>query len=238
MSEQFWRLFRKNESLRGVAEWDHEAMTKIEQQFPGVRIATLMCPATHPVNIPTHVLLTSKHINDFIFSVYGACMIKDCVLQMFRNEGFTGLNVLPIVAKMKSWRSKNVIDSIEIPKLWEVFATGWGGMAKPQSGIHLLSDRGGFLRYSDLEDSSNLIDENQWDGSDFFIVWPMPRYLFVSDRVARFIMKHKLTGVKLIRVESLRDSIKYSTLGYSPGRLRAWLPEPKAKEIGEPLNIY
>jgi hypothetical protein len=44
---------------------------------------------------------------------------------------------------------------------------------------------------------SNLLDQNQWDGSDFFMVWPYPKFIFITARVAEFIKKYKLTGARL-----------------------------------------
>jgi hypothetical protein len=81
-----------------------------------------------------------------------------------------------------------------------------------------------------------MVDRNQWNGSDLFFVWPFPLCRFVTERVAMFIKKNKLTGVKVIRQDKYHPS--HQIAGAMPGRLRSWLPEARAREIGEPLGIY
>ena len=44
-----------------------------------------------------------------------------------------------------------------------------------------------------------LIDASKWDGSDFFMVWPLPLFIFVTDRVVRAIHDSRLTGGVLKR---------------------------------------
>ena len=53
------------------------------------------------------------------------------------------------------------------------------------------------MNYSDFTNPEFLIDESQWDGSDFFMVWPLPRFIFVSNRGPRLICRHELTGCVL-----------------------------------------
>jgi hypothetical protein len=77
-------------------------------------------------------------------------------------------------------------------------------------------------------------DDKQWDGSDVFIVWPMPCFVFVSERVANCIRDHQLTGVLLRDVRGLTDVGKD---GLSAGRLSDWMPESRARESGERAGI-
>jgi hypothetical protein len=82
-------------------------------------------------------------------------------------------------------------------------------------------------------DPSNLIDWEQWDGSDFFMVWPMPRFVFISNRVASFIQEEEISGVQVVQVSNLRP-----TRGFSPGGLRIWMDDDRARLLGQPLDIY
>ena len=110
-------------------------------------------------------------------------------------------------------------------------------MAKPQSGIHLNEAKScpvcGHLKYTGMQHPAYLIDESRWDGSDFFMVWPMPTHVFVTERVVEAIQQNRLSGVRLVRVSDLKP-----TDGYTPGRLSYWMPEQRARELGEPLGIY
>lgn len=237
----FWHL-ASPESMRGLADWDDDM--DLEQ---------ITCPLDeHHMRggkrtTDLSILLTSKRITDFVWA--WECIIQDRVLRMFREEGFTGFEVKPVKARMKI-REKHpdpcddnpglkVEDAaqIEIPTLWELVVTGWAGVAPEESGIRLEKSCPGcgHLHYSGYDDASLLIDEKQWDGSDFFIVWPLPLFIFVTDRVARFIRKHKLTGARLQASETLQDTYPP---GFSPGRLSYYMPEERAREIGEPLGIY
>lgn len=239
----FWKL-SKPDSVRGLAEWDDTV-----KFGEGIRC---------PVN-PGHgrggkritdlsVLLTSKTIPDFVWTWYSDCLIQDHVLRFFREQGFTGFEVRPAHARMKI-RAKHPdpcddnpglrageVAQLEIPTLWELVVTGWAGMAPPESGVRLakLCPACNYREYSCFTDATKLIDESQWDGSDFFMVWPLPRYIFVTDRVAKAIRGRKLRGSQL----KPSSRLECGTSGLAPGRLSHWMPEDRARQLGEPLGIY
>lgn len=175
-------------------------------------------------------IVLPRVVEDFVWTWLSECMIQQRVLDLFRQAGFTGFEVKPVKARFRG-KSTRVP-----PVLWELIVTGWGGMAPPESGIHLLEEKSckvcGHLRYSGLTNPERLIDERKWDGSDFFIVWPLPNYRFVSERVADFIGKQGLTGVRFLRPETLEVD------GASPGRLSHSMPEARARELGEALGIF
>jgi hypothetical protein len=77
-----------------------------------------------------------------------------------------------------------------------------------------------------------LIDDSQWDGSDFFMVWPLPLFHFVSERAARVMLEHDLTGGVLLEMDEIRPLD-----GLSPGRLSYWMPFERARALGESLQI-
>jgi hypothetical protein len=89
------------------------------------------------------------------------------------------------------------------------------------------------LQYS-IAEPSRLIDAGAWDGSDLFVIWPLPRYRFGSDRLAKILRQEKITGVKLIPA---RDIPMKTGNTLSPGRLTHWMPERRAHELGDPLGI-
>lgn len=152
-------------------------------------------------------------------------------LHLLQEFGFTGFEVKPVTARFKQSTEKP-------PKLWELIVTGWAGMAKPESGIHL--DEANFCRvcglrhYTSLIHPELLIDESQWDGSDCFMVWPLPKFRFVTNGVAQFIREQHLTGVQIERI----SEIKTLDSGFGPGRLSYRMPEDRARALGEPPGIY
>jgi hypothetical protein len=176
-----------------------------------------------------NITLPRGTVQDFVWTWYSECLFQCQVLNLFRSEGFTGFDVKPVKAGFKKG-----ID--QPPTLWELVVAGWGGVARPESGIRRLLYCEGckLTEYSGLTNPENLIDDKQWDGSDFFIVWPMPRLVFVTERVANCIRDHQLTGVLLRDVRGLTDVGKD---GLSGGRLSDWMPESRARELGERTGI-
>jgi hypothetical protein len=79
-----------------------------------------------------------------------------------------------------------------------------------------------------------LIDAAEWDGSDLFIVWPLPLYRFISERLAGILRTERSSGIKLIPASDIpfeRGSLA------TPGRLLDWMPESRARALGDPLGI-
>jgi hypothetical protein len=201
--------------------------------------------------------LPSSNIPHFITTFLSDWIITNEVAKLFKKAGFTGYELKPVtVAKIhKYYKEKDIVlrnahpvllekvirdrKPKPVPKLWELLVRGWGGMAPPESGIKLIEscEGCGHLVYSTFKDASKLIDVSKWDGSDFFMVWPLPRFIFVTERVADLIKKNKLKGVKLIPVVQLSD--EDNSLGkLSPGRLSRWMPEKRAHLLGDPLGIF
>jgi hypothetical protein len=157
-------------------------------------------------------------------------LLQERTLTLLRSAGFTGFEVRPVEARFRRSTERP-------PRLWELVVTGWAGMARPESGIRLDEPAScsvcGHLRYTGLRNPGSLIDESKWDGSDFFMVWPMPMFVFVTDGVRRTVREHHLTGVRVVPVSDLGPAD-----GFSPGRLSYSMPEERARELGEPLGIY
>jgi hypothetical protein len=47
------------------------------------------------------------------------------------------------------------------------------------------------------------MDPVQWDGSDIFIVWPLPKFIFITDRVRQFLLASKLKDMMITPIEKL-----------------------------------
>lgn len=177
------------------------------------------------------IVLRKYQLDDFIWFDYASeCVIQDRVLRLFRENRVSGFEVRPVKSPFEQ--------SGEVPSaLWELVVTGWASMAKRESGIQLDKSASclecGYLRYTGLRNPEELIDRDQWDGSDFFMVWPLPRYVFVTERIVSLIRQHNVSGVHPRPVSELRK-----TDGFSPGRLHYYMPEDRARRLGEPLGIY
>ena len=163
------------------------------------------------------VIVPCKSPPDVIFTWMSDCLIQDKVKRIFENESLTGFATRTARAKTQETRV-----SIGVS---ELLITGWGGLAPPASGIREVErcEGCGYLGYSGIEEPQELIDPKNWDGSDFFMIWPLPTYRFVTERVVEVCKKHGLTGVEFSRNFPAPSEKVIS--GYSPGRLSYMVQE-------------
>jgi uncharacterized protein CXXCG len=227
MATRFWKLSGPARDA-ALADWTDEV--DLEQvvcpKFPNHQRAGRRIT-------PLSVVLPAV-VTDFVWTWGGDCLIQSNVLQALREAGISGFSVSPVKARFDASRSRSV------PELWELGITGWGGVAPPESGIKLDEARScrycGHLVYTDFTDASRLIDLRAWDGSDCFILWPLPRYFFVTDRARNVIESEEFTGVSFTDVNDLKKPSGVIA-GFSPGRLSYWLSQEAARRIGGPLGI-
>ena len=223
-TDEFY-AFRSPNSTARLAEWANDKM-ELEQ---------IVCPVDKDHRrggkrlTDLSVILPGGAVQDFVWTWYSECLAQDHVLELLRASGFTGFEVKPVKAEFKRATDRRP------PRLWEIVVTGWAGMAPPESGIKLVKhcDACGNLGYSACTHPDKIIDASQWDGSDFFIVWPLPAFIFVTGRVADTIRDHRLMGTAL----KPPGSLEVAGSGFSPGRLSYWMPETRARALGKPLGI-
>jgi len=74
------------------------------------------------------------------------------------------------------------------------------------------------------------------------MVWPLPRFIFVADRVREFMQKNDIRFTEFVLPADLQPKTPTQKLlfnkGYGAGRLSRWMPEARAHELGDPLGIY
>jgi hypothetical protein len=167
--------------------------------------------------------------NDVLWSVYSECLVSNSVRKRIQSVQLRGVTFKQ--AKVNGAKGQN-------DNFCELVITGWGGVAPPESGVHLITACHfcGYREYSAANFPSAIVDVNQWDGSDFFLVWPLPQFIFLSDRAKEFFVLANVSGIKLLPLESLKSAD--DDMGYSPGSLRYWLPDKLAHRLGDPFGIY
>src|SRR5262249_4911267 len=197
---KFWLLSYPKNSPALV--WDNAA------EFYATKKASCSADPRHHVPsarvVEPHLLLPDKELQDLVWTWHNDCLVQDHVLQNLLAEGFTGFQPRPVHLRRES------PSTLPLPKLWKLHTSGWGGLAQPESGIRLeeYCAACGRQLYTGLDHPELLIDEQQWDGSDFFMVWPMPLFVFITDRVSHFIRRNKLSGAKIIDPAELELSIR------------------------------
>lgn len=85
---------------------------------------------------------------------------------------------------------------------------------------------------------AKMFDKDQWDGSDFFRIWPIGEP-FVTERVRLALQRQALTGIRFSGLGEADVELE-AFQGENPHRvgLRWVIDEPGASEMGKPLGIY
>jgi hypothetical protein len=168
-------------------------------------------------------------VKDFSWTWSHDILASERLLDVFLKHRITGYEIRPATASY-SKRSP-----VKPPTIYELIITGWGGMASSAAGLTVVEScpACNYRTYA-IAEPSRLIDPASWDGSDLFIVWPLPRYCFASDRLANLLREERITGVKLI--PALDIPFKRGNRA-TPGRLLNWMPASRAHALGDPLGI-
>jgi hypothetical protein len=168
------------------------------------------------------VIYESSKVPDVIWPyLHDTFLVQDHVLERMQGEGLTGFTARP-VAEVAMPRLSG-----PPPRLWEVMVTGWGGEAGDASGVGMIyyCTGCGHTRYSGVTHPEFLVDPDRWDGSDLFRVWPLPMFVFVSERVKAVFAAAKLRGYRLVPVE------EFTAQGFAPG------PPPPGREVRGPESF-
>jgi hypothetical protein len=175
------------------------------------------------------VHIKSNALDEFIWTWGGDCIIREDVCGEFKKDGITGFMVKPVVIKKRGI----VIGDI---KYYELITIGWAGMAKRESGISIREECRAcrYRMYSGVDKPAEIIDIGQWDGSDVFMVWPLPRYRFITEKVVSIMEVKRYRGARVANIGELRMK-RGETL--TPGRLGNYMPHERAERLGGPLGI-
>jgi hypothetical protein len=175
------------------------------------------------------VKLPVRSLTDFESTWDSRVVISERALQALKGNNVTGFEVRPVEAQY------DTPTDIEPPPLFELAVTGWGGMAAPDAGIHLIAScRACQHREYRIADPTRIVDPATWDGSDLFMIWPLPAYPFVSNRLARILRRERLSGVELLPAS--RIDLKPGDR-LTPGPLGTFMPENRALEIGRDFDV-
>jgi hypothetical protein len=192
-----------------------------------MRIESVFCPAN-----PGHrrggrrltnltVKVPRRPNTDVVWTWYSECLVNERALAVFKRAKLTGFKT----------RSVTIVNPGSAQNAYrELVVTGFAGMAGPKSGIRLKyhCEACGHKVYKAWKNPSDLIDEKTYDGGDFFTIWPLPVYIFVTERAKAAMEKNDITGVAFIPLESL-PSASDGTL--TPGPPSHWLTPENARKM-------
>jgi hypothetical protein len=168
-------------------------------------------------------------IRDFTWTWQRDILASEHLLDVFLKHRVTGYEIRPTTISY-SKRS-----TAKPPTLYELIIIGWGGVASNAAGLKV-RDSCEACKYRDytIATPSRLIDAASWDGSDLFIVWPLPRYHFASDRLVSILRTENITGVKFVPAAEI--PFRPGNVA-SPGLLHMWMPASRARTLGDRLGI-
>jgi len=139
--------------------------------------------------------VVSKRVVDFSTTILPFVVITDNALQVLRTSKLTGFRVEPV----QIHGIPKGLDAKSVPKLWEFVVTGDAGLSHPDSGI-IVKERCEacrMIRYS-AYDHGLKVNEDTYDGSDFFVVKEYPAHVLVNEKAKNVIESHRLSGAKFI----------------------------------------
>jgi hypothetical protein len=160
--------------------------------------------------------------------VEGQVIHKQLVTE-FERHGFTGYRTRQAEVRFK--------DGLVSTDYQELVVTGWAGVASPESGIQVKKSCPAccWKQYTGIANYETLIDWTRWTGEDFFIVWPLPKFVLITERVAMYFLE---SGIKSFSLKTLDDFDRpVGASGFTVGRLSDFLPEDLAIKYGRPLGI-
>jgi hypothetical protein len=171
----------------------------------------------------------SRHDELMIWGWIESYVVHQKLLAEYEAQGFTGYRTKPATVCFR--------DGFISTEYREFIVTGWAGVAAPESGIRVERSCPAchWKHYSPISNYDKLIDWNQWSGEDFFMVWPMPRFILVTERVAALLRKHKSRAFQLVKLGNENPLVVNS--GFSVARLSNFLPEDLANKYGKHLDL-
>jgi hypothetical protein len=150
------------------------------------------------------------------------------------SRGFTGFELVPATVRFRD-------GSVSEDLYKRVLITGWGGVARPESGLWVRNEcpECGRREYGKLTDPTQLIDASQWTGEDFFQVWPLLGDRFISRRVAELWKDEKVRSCT-IRPLEISNEIGYPlslTFDYKIQSVLTLFPERLARKYYNPPAV-
>lgn len=178
---------------------------------------------------PLAVVAPVRPRTDFQWTHYGECVVHAGVKEAFESAELSGVRFSPVLTYTTTGDQFG-------SELFELSATGWGGVAPSESGVRVVEacescGRRVFSRYTS---PAQVFDLEQWDGSDVFVVWPLPRYLITIGRVRDVILKHRFSGVRISPLTQLPQDPLVTTL--SPGNIEDWFSRERAVSLNAEIE--
>ncbi|MCE3019072.1 MAG: hypothetical protein ACK56W_24465 [Pirellula sp.] len=179
---------------------------------------------------PLRIHVKPKQFGEMIWSSWPIQLfVSQRLHEVFQHAGISGYEALAADVKL-------IFDHRPEERVfWQVGVTGWGGIARPESGLKCVDDRSFPRRFTKSKGTGPVFDPGQWDGSDFFVVWPHSA-CFVSSKVLEILEREEVCH---FRSQSPNMYCHFENdQEFTGSPLQCWFREDRAREIGQPLGLY
>lgn len=225
--------------MRGDQIFRLEAITREDEWLldgPGTSFERIPCVGDPSHTIanrrvrPLRVVAPVSPLADFQWTPYGECIVNGRVREAFSKAAVTGVGFHPVETYTTSG------NRFSTEELYELVITGWGGLAPAQSGIHVIKECPFCRRrvFSHFTDPHLIFNFDDWDGTDMFTVWPMPRFILMVGRVKDIVVRNRFSGLKICPIADLPINPLIST--FTPGNISDWFEEKRAKELAQEVD--
>ncbi|MEM9645845.1 MAG: hypothetical protein AAF989_12715 [Planctomycetota bacterium] len=184
---------------------------------------------------PCKIVVKKKAFGDVLIAggIPSSLFISDELLDVFREAEITGFEVAEADVRIPFPHEPSQA------KFWQVIVTGWGGIANPASGIvELDRETYGTHKYAPCTDVRMMLDPEQYDGTDLFLVWPLPYKVWVSPRLSKLLASKRVKHYEIDPVESYRfERLESDPVGFGPYPLECYFTAARAAEVGSAHGI-
>lgn len=152
------------------------------------------------LGFPT-VELLSENYCDFIHYFPGRMLVTEKVVETIVSISATGVEFIKITPV---WSKKSKCKDKPLPTLWilDVAGSAWRvGVTEEKMRVCDICPRTKFLA------KKMLIDEERWDGSDFFHLENNPNMVFVTEKIVNALEKAKLTNYSCELLKPYKDLV-------------------------------
>src|SRR6266516_1318826 len=147
-----------------------------------MKLRTRACPVSSSHSMrqrwsrPLKAIAPWVAMSDIEWTVYRDIIVNTNVAASLQEMQFTGVE----------FSSAELFTTTETPIgrcAFELRVTGWGGVAPVESGVRVVDQCGYCKRqvFSEMTDPKRLFSVEAWDGADFFIIWPLPRFVMITE---------------------------------------------------------
>lgn len=135
---------------------------------------------------------------DFEWTVYNEAIVGPEIVELFEKENVTGVKFRRVIPYLTTGDQFS-------REMYEMYVVGDGGNAPESSGIRPIEicPHCGFCIFTGYQNTNDVFNIDEWDGSDIFTIWPLPRFIVASDSVIELLDRESITGVAAVSLSKL-----------------------------------